>query len=372
MWQDSPRRSSAQRLNGNCKALSTYMYYIHAMTITLKTHITRIILSAIAVSGIGSLFPSARGRGVIFTLHHVRPKTAQAFDPNAHLEVTPEFLDEAITVAKAAGLIPARLEDLPTLLANTDQTERYVCFTLDDGYRNNRDYAAPVFRKHNVPYTIFICPGFVTRTRTLWWETITAVLRQTEKLTFNFSGQMETIDTASIAAKQAALSRFANFVEVNDEDQAVAAIDSLARSIGVDAMSIVENEIMAQSELADLARDPLCTLGGHTLTHCNLARVSKERLSQEISASCQHVSNYAKQPVKTFAYPYGWQRAAASREFKAAKDLGVKVAVTTVPGVLQSTDINNLTALKRISLNGHFQKKRYLSALLTGIPFRFL
>ncbi len=372
MWQDSPRRSSASGLNGDCKALSTYMYYVHPMTVTPKTHITRAILSTIALSGVSSLFPVARGRGVIFTLHHVRPKNAQAFDPNAHLEITPEFLDEAITVAKAAGLIPVRLEDLPSLLADTNGSKRYVCFTLDDGYRNNAEFAAPVFRKHNVPYTIFICPGFVTRTRALWWETITAVLRQENSITFNFSNGLATIDTASISAKQAVFSRFANFVESINEDQAVHAIDALARSVGIDPLSIVDAEIMNERELALLATDPLCTLGGHTMTHCNLARVGADQLALEITNSCKLVSEYVQQPVKTFAYPYGWQRAAGTREFNAAEALGLSVAVTTVPGVLQSADITNITALKRISLNGHFQSKRYVSALLSGLPFKFL
>jgi peptidoglycan/xylan/chitin deacetylase (PgdA/CDA1 family) len=372
MWQDSPHRSSAPRMIAYCKALSTYMFYVHPMTVTLKTHITRAILSSIALSGVGNLFPAARGRGVIFTLHHVRPKTEQSFDPNAHLEITPGFLDKAITVAKASGLIPARLEDLPVLLANTDEAKRYVCFTLDDGYRNNAEFAAPVFRKHDMPYTIFICPGFVTRTRTLWWETITAILRQEDNLTFNFTGELETINTASISAKQAAFARFANFVETSIEDQAVYAIDSLARSVGLDPLSIVDAEIMDPRELAVLSTDPLCTLGGHTLTHCNLARVSDDQVSMEISNSCKLVSEYAQQPVKTFAYPYGWQRAAGPREFKAASAIGLSVAVTTVPGVLQSADITKMSSLKRISLNGHFQNKRYISALLTGLPFKFL
>ncbi|MGL4489210.1 MAG: polysaccharide deacetylase family protein, partial [Rhizobiaceae bacterium] len=123
------------------------------MTVSLKTHAAKAVLSAIDWTRLGRLFPSARGRGVIFTLHHVRPKASHTFAPNAHLEITPEFLSDALQVAKDAGLIPARLEDLPALLSDGDPSSRYFAVTLDDGYRNNAEHAAPVFRQHKVPYT---------------------------------------------------------------------------------------------------------------------------------------------------------------------------------------------------------------------------
>jgi peptidoglycan/xylan/chitin deacetylase (PgdA/CDA1 family) len=341
------------------------------MRVTLKTHATRAMLRTIALMRLGQLIPSAGGRGVIFTLHHVRPKAPQSFDPNAHLEITPEFLSEVIVTAKAAGLVAARLEDLPTLLANGDPGTRYFFFTLDDGNKNNAEFAAPVFRAHNVPYTIFICPGFVTRTRTMWWETTALVLRNNKAISFDFGSGVDIIDTTSIRAKHAAFERIARFVEQIDEDTAVAHIDALARSLDIDPMSIVEREIMDAHELANLSTDPLCTFGGHTLTHCNLARLTEQRMRDEIERSCTLVSSYGKRPVKSFAYPYGWKRAAGPREFKACADLGLSVALTTQLGILRTPYGSSLTSLKRVSLNGHFQHERYVRALISGIPFKF-
>ncbi|MGL4488621.1 MAG: polysaccharide deacetylase family protein, partial [Rhizobiaceae bacterium] len=265
-----------------------------------------------------------------------------------------------------------RLEDLPALLSDGDPSSRYFAVTLDDGYRNNAEHAAPVFRQHKVPYTIFICPGLVNRTRTMWWETAAAVLRQTNSISFDFGNGIETHDTASAQAKHKAFNRFAELVTRIDEDEAVEQINALAKSIGFNPMSIVDKEIMNEAELAALANDPLCTLGGHTLTHRNLARLSPDRMREEITASCDLVSTYAKRPVKTFAYPYGWAGAAGPREFKACSELGLSVAVTTRPGMLQPADTANMIALKRVSLNGHYQEKRYVSALISGLPFKFL
>ena len=339
------------------------------MNPSLKQFVIRSALEGISLLRLEKLFPGASGRGVIFTLHHVRPKQVLAFNPNAHLEVTPEFLEQAILAAKEAGLEPVRLEDLPALLAEPVSRRKFVCFTLDDGYRNNAEFAAPVFRRHGVPYTIFICPGFVTRTRTIWWETGAELLRRVSSFKFDFGNGEETVSCASHAEKLAAFERLAELVSALDENEAVARIDALSRACGFDPMSYVERETMNEAELRQLAADPLVSLGGHTMTHCNLARVPQERLEAEIAESSQLVSGYSGQTARTFSYPYGWKSAAGDREFEAADRAGL-TAVTTQPGVLSAAV--NPAALPRVSLNGLYQKKRYVRALISGVAFRLM
>ena len=324
-------------------------------------------MSTIALSKAGRLLPAFAGRGVIFTLHHVRPKKQRAFDPNAHLEITPEFLETAILAAKSAGYQMVPLSDLPQLLATGDPARRYCAFTLDDGYRNNATFAAPVFRKHAVPFTIFVCPGFAERSRIMWWETIADILEKAESISFDFGKGPQTRQTRTLFQKNAAFDAIADVVETIDEDEAVKRIHQLATHHGIDPLQMVEHEIMGPLELADLASDPLCTLGGHTLTHCNLARTDPARLDREIAGSAAKVAQWSGKPVDTFAYPYGWKHAAGQREFTAAKMAGMVAAVTTVPGVLTANAI--ATGLPRISLNGHYQKRRYVEAMISGLPF---
>jgi len=338
----------------------------------LKYLIIRAVLNAIAFSGAQRLWPSAGGRGIVFTLHHVRPASGQSYDPNALLSVTPDFLDLAIQASIEAGLVPVAVDDLPKLLSDPADRRRFVSFTLDDGYRNNAEHAAPVFRRHGVPYTIFITKGFVERTRSLWWETAAAVTAQEERITFDFGRGTEELDLKTDLRKHEAFTRFSAFVAGADEDEAVRRIDDLARQRGIDPLAITAGLTMDAEELRDLARDPLARFGAHTLTHVNLRRVSQKRLEEEIIRSAEAVEGYVGRYPTAFAYPYGFASAVGDREVEAAAKAGFAVAVTTQPGVLGPDVLRRPTAVDRVSLNGLFQKKRYVEALLSGLAFKLI
>lgn len=345
-------------------------YWIAILKSLLKQAAIRGGLEAISRLRLDRLFPDAAGRGLIFTLHHVRPRQPAAFQPNSHLEITPNYLADVIEEALAAGLTPLALSDLPDRLADPNDTNRYMCFTLDDGYRNNAEYAAPVFRRYNVPYTIFVTPGFVDRTATLWWETAAALLARVEQLDFDFGSGMERLASRSIGQKTTALRKICEAINHGDQDAAIMRLDEAARAAGVDPLGIVDRELMTETELRDLVSDPLAGFGGHTMTHPVLSRVSAERLAEEIKRSLRIVSGYACRPVDLFAYPYGTRCAAGPREFAAAAAAGVRIGVTTRPGMIQQDAMQAPTALTRVSLNGLYQRRHYVRALVSGVPFK--
>ncbi|HEV7307381.1 polysaccharide deacetylase family protein [Ensifer sp.] len=313
------------------------------------------------------MMAGARGAGAIFTLHHVRPKLDRAFDPNAHLEVTPEFLDAALTALKRDGYRFVALEDLPHALA--EGAGRLACFTLDDGYRNNLDHALPVFERHRAPFTVFVSGGFVDRTHTLWWETLADLLSAGDTLRFDFGAGEETLRARTTSEKQQVFNRVAAFVHGGDEAAAVAKLNAAALRYGIAPTAIAERLTLDEAGLRRLAGSPLASLGAHTISHRAVARLGAHEARREIDLSARRVEAIAGKRPRTFAYPYGDAAAVSPRDHHLVANLGFTLAVTTQPGTLSGKGVG-LHALPRISLNGHFQRARYASALASGIPFR--
>ena len=58
-------------------------------------------------------------------------------------------------------------------------------------------------------------------------------------------------------------------------------------------------------QIRQLAAEPLCTIGAHTLTHPHLSQISSEDKRKEIMDSKHRLEEILQSPVHHFAYPHG-------------------------------------------------------------------
>ncbi len=344
---------------------------MNARTLAKRIAITGGLEVANLLRSVG-LMRGARGMGAIFTLHHVRPHEPSSFSPNAHLEITPDFLDAVLTRLKSDGYRFVSLADVPGALLEPKPSQPFAAFTLDDGYRNNLVYAMPVFERHEAPFTIFVAKGLVERTHTIWWETLTALLRREDRLNFDFGDGAETIYTATPADKHRAFARFARYIHAHEETVAVEAVDALARSHGIDPTEIVDDLVMGAPELNLVDASPLASLGAHTVSHRAVARLSDAEVRDEMTHSQDYVEVISGHRPDAFAYPYGTREAVTQQQAAIARDLGFSLAVTTQPGVIGRQSLERSTYLPRLSINGLYQKPRYVSGLASGIPLKLM
>jgi len=343
----------------------------------LKALIKRAVISAglegaALLKGAG-VMAGARGRGAIFTLHHVRPFARRAVDPNRHLEITPEFLDAALARLTADGYRFVALDAVPALLAAGDGGQPFAAFTLDDGYRNNLSEALPVFERHGAPFTVFVCEGFSRRSHTIWWETAAALINAGDAFEYDAGAGLRRFSTRNSAERMAAFGALATAITGGgSETDAITRLDAAASSMGVDARAMVEALVMPDEQLRQLAAHPLASLGAHTISHRALSLLDDATVAAELRQSADYVEGVCGRRPTTLAYPYGDGRSVSARTVGIAEGQGFALAVTTAPGTLNAAHAGALWQLPRISLNGHFQTPRAVTALASGIPFKLL
>jgi peptidoglycan/xylan/chitin deacetylase (PgdA/CDA1 family) len=334
----------------------------------LRTTMIRAGLEALYFSGAHYLLrPIFAGIGAIFMLHHVRPRREAAFQPNHHLEIEPEFLRAMLSHLRTRGIDIVTMDEVHQRLAERNFSRRFACFTLDDGYRDNRDHALPVLREFDAPCTVYAVSDFAEGTGRLWWVALEMAIARANAIEVEIGGAATRFDTATPAAKQFAFDRLHDWLRsLPGEHDVQREISALCRRHGVDESAICRELCMSWDELKLFADDPLVTIGAHTVTHCNLARQSEENALHELSISRRRLEEVLGRPVLHLAYPYGDRIAAGPREFALAKAAGFKTAVTTRPGMMFPESADYLTALQRVSLNGNYQDERILPVLTSG------
>lgn len=314
-----------------------------------------------------ALRPLLGGVGAVLTLHHVRPARPDAFQPNRLLEVTPQFLDNAIATLLRSGVEAVSLDEMHRRLAERDFRRRFVCFTLDDGYRDNKTFAYPIFKKHGVPFAIYIPTSFPDRLGELWWLVLEEVIANNKRVALMMDGKDQHFDCANARDKRQTFEAIYWWLRslATPEDMSLAVHD-LAGRYGVDVPGICDELCMTWDEIGTLAADPQVTIGAHTVNHIMLAKATPAVVRREMQMSAAVIEAALGRRPAHFSYPVGDPTSAGPREFAIARELGFKTAVTTRPGVLFPEHADHFTALPRLSLNGEFQRKRYVQVLTSG------
>jgi peptidoglycan/xylan/chitin deacetylase (PgdA/CDA1 family) len=334
----------------------------------LRSKVIRAGLEALYVTGAHRLFrPVFAGIGSIFMLHHVRPPRDIPFQPNSHLEVAPNFLRAVLVHLRARGIDIVTVDEMQRRLTERDFSQRFACFTFDDGYRDNRDFALPIMREFDAPFTVYVASDFAQSTGNLWWVALETVIAKASLVEADIDGRTARIDTSTLSAKHAAFERLHDWLRaLPGRDDLAREIGKLCARYGVDRSAICRELCMSWDELKPFAAEPLVGIGAHTITHCNLAQQSDEIASQEMATSRAQIESAIQRPALHFAYPYCDRLAAGPREFALAKAAGFKTAVTTRPGMVFPENAEYPTALPRVSLNGNYQDERILPVLTSG------
>jgi peptidoglycan/xylan/chitin deacetylase (PgdA/CDA1 family) len=308
-------------------------------------------------------------RGVIFTLHRVLPEKPARFSPNAILQITPDFLDYAITRVRTLGYDIVSMDEAIRRIELEEPASKFAVFSFDDAYRDNLQYALPILTHQHCPFTLFVPTALVDGVGEIWWQALEDIIAGQEALAVTYLGETDYVPTKSLSQKQEAYDSIYWRMRALPEPERVAMIRDLAEKYGLDLAAHCRKLVMDWTELETFANNGLCTLGAHTIHHYELAKLGEAEARNEIEQSLRVMKAQFGATPQHLSYPIGGPASAGPREFALAKELGLRSAVTTVPGGLYHNHKDSLHSLPRISLNGLFQARRYVDVFATPALF---
>lgn len=212
---------------------------------------------------------------------------------------------------------------------------RHVIVTFDDGYADNYTAALPILKAHGAQASFFVATGFIDEPRLPWWDEIAWMVRTSARsrvaipeflaspIVFDDPGRERAIRALLRTYKKLPSERTFRFLEAVSE----------ATGTGRAPADLVDvrNLWMTWDMLREM-RGAGMTIGGHTVRHQILSRMSREAQAREISECGRRLGEELGVPMRTFAYPVGSRDAFNRDTRECLRQAGVRTAFSYYGG----------------------------------------
>lgn len=235
-----------------------------------------------------------RKRVTILTYHDLDPETA-----DKHFSI----IKSKYNIISLKEYLHARKNGMPKRIPS-----KALILTFDDGYKNNFQLI-PLFVKHTIFPTIFLCSGIAGTNRHFWWE----------------------------KSRQKTIRKYLKRVPDGER------IDIL-NNIGFNNRKEYDERISLSKEEIEIMRDHV-DFQSHSMFHPILTKCPPDKVRKEISQSKTGLEQRFGLEIYALSYPNGDY---SNREIEIAKDAGYECGLTLDVGFnSQHTDIFKL---KRICI----------------------
>jgi peptidoglycan/xylan/chitin deacetylase (PgdA/CDA1 family) len=335
------------------------------------------LLKIARYTGIHRAFrPFYSGIGSILMFHRIAKKgTTMRIEKNRRNEVTPEYLEFLINYFVAHEHEIVSLDELREILVNDKKQKKCVVFAFDDGYADVYSLAYPIFRKHGLPFTVYVSTNYPDKKAVLWWYLLEDLLLKNEAVRFTHCGRNHSFAASTEAQKEAAFHSIRSLIIKHRGNNLALLLKDIFEPYGTNIYEYSDKLVLDWNQLAIMSEDPSVTIGAHAVNHHALSKLDIGQAEHEIHESREIIEGRIGKKVEHFAYPFGGRGEAGKREFELVKKAGFKTATTTRTGNIFPEHKDHLECLPRIPISGNredaFSLELFLSGYIPALSHRF-
>jgi peptidoglycan/xylan/chitin deacetylase (PgdA/CDA1 family) len=221
---------------------------------------------------------------------------------------------------------------------------RAVAVTFDDGFADNYDDALPVLTRYGIPATFYVTVDGIETGTLPWYCRVNFAVRTTRRTEWRDSELDRVCHIRTIEERQTVLLRAWELGARKTGRAQREFVQEIETSLDVEPPS---NRMMLTCNELRALRNEGHLVGGHTVSHPNLAHVSEEEARSEIQGCKEYIETVLGESIHHFSYPHPalnpcWN----SSTTRITREAGFKSAVLTDCGSVRRGD--DPLALKRI------------------------
>lgn len=234
--------------------------------------------------------------GEIWCLHRVLSNRSWA-SSNRELEITPDYLEQLILSYMDAGY---RFVSIDSIVERINKMrwpwqKKMVNISFDDGFRDIYEYAYPIFKKYNIPFTIYLTTALPEGKAELWWIKLERLINQyTTLIVQGEEYQCETMEEKN----QVFTDLMQRIYHCSDTPSKV--FGKWFANYQID----MDNLTLTWDELAEMLSSGLLTLGSHTQSHPMLTKIPTDEVRTELKESKTIIEQHLSIPINHFSYPH--------------------------------------------------------------------
>lgn len=195
-----------------------------------------------------------------------------------------------------------------------------------------------------IPFTIFVSVDLVNDHQPIWNYPliIERIVRENDELILNNGMQLEckTVEEKNRAFMELKSWLFSLPYETLHDEFVRGLKDYLMDDV-------FASNTLTWEQLKEMADDPLCTIGSHTMSHCRLVMKDNDSLMHELQDSKRILSEKLGVEIEHLSYPYGWITDVSDEAIEVAKRVGYKMGLRSFGGPVRRKD-KDLFNVKRI------------------------
>jgi peptidoglycan/xylan/chitin deacetylase (PgdA/CDA1 family) len=204
-----------------------------------------------------------------------------------------------------------------------------IAITVDDGYRDFYEVAWPILRKYGVPATFYVATGFVNDDLWLWPDQLRYLLERAPKEAGEYDfGLFQVSTPLSTQELGGEFWRIVQVFLVADNVQKIEALADMSNRWAVPIPQQAPDDYASVSwgQLKEMQNEGL-EVGGHTVTHPSLARVSLADARKEILGAAEAIRENLGEGVRSFCYPNGTPEDFVGEQVPLVQEAGFSCAV---------------------------------------------